>query len=297
MDCNSEGIALNRVELVALLSFTSVEKSSRDYYGAAFTVEGDRCYARATDGKKAVEADGTSDKKFAKGGKREWFVYRDFLIACRKLITGNQVARLIFNGASLHEAKFEGVGDDDDGDISTLTTRKDAANAQANIPAIAKQTKLPSTTRDVARCVTLAGPYLATLNKVAKAAATEAIDCYPPKDKDTAAVFRIGDGKETQWTVAIMPVKSVASHEASASTKRNKKSAAARQQGLYDGQGKELDPKTGKPLEATDTKGKGNVSNIADARKKKSGKKAPAKKAAKKPRKKARPRKKAPGKK
>jgi hypothetical protein len=210
MHCNENGISLSRLELTALLDIASKEPSDRNRYGVLFRVDGDRCYARATNGEAmSVEAVGDSDAQHSAG---EWFVHRDLLVNGKKLVTGKQVLRLQFSGASLNTVRVEENGVE----ISELHWPTDAAVAQASFPTIDDSIKLPASNRKMARCAAANTAYLVCIDKVAKAAGVEFADLYPPKDKEGALVFRAGDDgeRDTIWTGSIRPVPSNASSKA-----------------------------------------------------------------------------------
>lgn len=197
MDAKSTGIALTRGELRALREFGSQEPTNRDMFGVQFTVEGDRCYARATDSRRCVVFEGESDKEL---GDRERFVDMKFLIDCRKSLEGKQVCRLNFSGASLHQATVEenGVG------RLTIERDEDAAIAQTSFPQIAKTLKLPGARREKPHCVALASGHLKAVQLAADAVEEEMVDFFPPSEPDGLMVFRVGHDKPTSCIGGIL---------------------------------------------------------------------------------------------
>lgn len=205
MKSNENGIALTGAELGALLKVASKEKNDRDKAAVLFIAKGDRCYARATNGQIAVEVDGDGDGDL----DGEWLVTRDFLEEAKKLVAGvKQIARLMFHGASLHEARIEENGLE----VGSFHSPNDAAVAQHSFPNIDQSVKLPGGTRKkIAHCASIGIAYLSTIEAIGKAAGVEFADMYAPKDRDSPFSFRCGDGGDTIWTGSINPLPTAAS--------------------------------------------------------------------------------------
>lgn len=203
MNSNDKGVALSGPELRALLEFASKEETDRNKYGVQITIEGTRVWARATNGDVALELDGESDGKHADG---EWFVHRHFLVQGRKLITGKQVLRLAFSGASLNSAIVE----ENSVEICTIEVPSDAAVSQASFPAVDKVVKLPARARTVAHCSALAGAHAGLIELIEAAVGVEVSDFYPPKDADSLWVVVAGDGGQTVAKASLTPRKSAA---------------------------------------------------------------------------------------
>jgi hypothetical protein len=215
MQCTNEGLALTKAEIGALLEFCSKDKERPNMCQVKFTVKEDRCFAYATDGHRAIEADGSVKLPVQKG---EWLVRRDCLVQGRKVLERNQVLRLCFSHASLHEARIE----QDDEEVAGLDWPEDAAVAQQSFPNVEAVVHLPHASRDAARCVGLNAKYLMTVRAMARAAGTEAVDVYPPKSDDSATYFRATG--ETVWTACLMPIMTEES-SGLAARKRSKKNA------------------------------------------------------------------------
>lgn len=212
MLCDESGIGMKKAELGALLTFAAkVSDEGKSHLAVVqFVVKGDRCWAYATDGHRAVECDGEADAKLADG---EWLVAREFLDAAHKLLNAEQSLRLLFSGASLTSANVE---DKEGLEVSSFQWPRDAANAQQTFPQVRQIVALP-THKKSSRVVTLNPAYIADLKKVAAAAEKEAIDLYPPEDAVGPLFFRVETDPTTTWTGAIMPLRSSAS-EAEAKT-------------------------------------------------------------------------------
>lgn len=195
MEVNAKGLALTQSELNALLEFGHRNPDDR-LWSIQFVLQSDRVKARATDGKRAVEAQGDADGSI----KGEWLVARDFLVAGRKMLSGSQRLRLMFSGATLNTARVE---DGEGIEISSMTWHTDAAAAQQSFPAeIDNLLKLPTTTKPV-RCMSLPADQVAAVALLGKAAGSQLLDIHVPKNRDDGAVFRI-DG-DTSWLAIIMP--------------------------------------------------------------------------------------------
>lgn len=200
MRSESRGIVVTKAELAALLEFAESSKDS-SLSVVQFWVDGDRCRAYATDGKRAVEADGESNGRT----EGEWTVHREFLDSVRKLLTGAQQAVLEVSAASLHSVKIE---DAETGtEVSSLTWPTDAASTQTTIPTLRQIIQLPLPKRDVSRCATLPACQLAGLSLVGKAAQWDACDIYPPESAQDPLVFRIDGGAGTMWTGIVMQMR------------------------------------------------------------------------------------------
>lgn len=230
MHCNELGIALTSAELGALLEFASREPTDRDKYGVQFQVKSDRCWARATNGRIDLEADGSADGKHADG---EWFIHRDLLVNGRKLVTGKQVLRLEFSGSSLHNVRVE----ENNIEISTLTWPSDAAVAQVSFPW--EKITLPPSNRDVAKCTAVGAAYLGLIEDVAKGAGVEFVDIYPPKDHGGVLIFKVADKGETEWLGLIRPVPSAASTSKQGDDEAPKRKRGGRQTEAFQNSGAE----------------------------------------------------------
>lgn len=267
MQCTQDGLALTKAEIGALLEFCSKDKERPHMCQVKFTVKEDRCFAYATDGHRAIEADGSVKLPVQKG---EWLVRRDCLVQGRKVLERNQVLRLCFSHASLHEARIE----QDAEEIAGLDWPEDAAVAQQSFPNVEAAVHLPHASRDAARCVGLNAKYLMTVRAMARAAGTEAVDVYPPKSSDSATYFRATG--ETVWTACLMPVMTEES-SGLAARKRSKNSKQPELPGTTD---KELADTlkgngTTKPLKTEAKKGKAKAATSNGAKAKRSKRKAP----------------------
>lgn len=198
MQANHDGIGLTKPMLRALLEFASTDARDTNKCGVQFVVKGDRCFARASDGRRAVECVGASDGQCSEG---EWLVSREFLVAVTRLLSGHRVARLQFDAANLYQAILE----EDGNEVSSFHVETSAAVAQKSLFDIAQLTKIPKSERST-NCVALPAAYMAGLSLVGKAMGSDvAIECFAPKTPDDPAIYRIGDGGQVQWVVAILP--------------------------------------------------------------------------------------------
>jgi hypothetical protein len=199
MQADKNGIALSRKELRALLEVAAKEQESRDLYGVHFRIEGEKVFARASNGRISLQFEGISDGKLASG---EWLVTRKFLVDGKKELEGKQVLTLEFSGKSLHDGviRENGVA------LLRVTAESDAAVAQASFPAIEKHVKIPSSRREIAHCTAVGSAYLKAVQYAADAVGVEHVDWYPPKDADSPVVFVVGSDKDTSAIGCIMPV-------------------------------------------------------------------------------------------
>lgn len=194
MDANAQGIGINKRELSALLAFTSKDSEDRNKFGVLFRVDGDRVFARSTDGRKSVEADGISDGAHHNG---EWLVDRAFLVKAGKIVTGSNVLRLPFEGASLHRAVTEGEEYSRD--------EPDAAIAQHSFPDLTKALKTPSGRNLTAHVSVGDRDTLVALALVAKAA-DRSLTLRVPATADVPSIWEAqNDDTETKWTVSLAP--------------------------------------------------------------------------------------------
>lgn len=199
MFADKNGISCTSKELRALLAFASKEEAQRDLYGVHFRIEGDKVFARASNGRISFQLQGIHDGKLKDG---EWLVGRDFLVDGKKEIEGKQVLSLAFKGASLRDAVVRENG------VARLTVQNeaDAAISQASFPAIEKHTKIPSSRREIAHCMAIGAAYLKPVQYAADAVEVEYIDWYPPKDADSPVVFVVGSDKDTSGIGCVMPM-------------------------------------------------------------------------------------------
>ena len=203
MICSKEGIRLKKPEAVALLAYAAKPKDKDRPHLAVvhFLIEGDRCWAYATNGHRAIECDGESDGKHHGG---EWLVDRKFLDDAAKVVSGNNTLLLCFSGASLTHAS---VRDEMDAEVKNFGWPGDAASSQRSFPEVRKIIKIPEHKKR-AKCVTLSSEYMADLKKVALAANRTGIDLYPPEKPDAPLYFRVQADVSTTWTGVIMPIRS-----------------------------------------------------------------------------------------
>lgn len=190
MEAKENGIALTNDELRALREFGSKDKTNRDMFTVEFEVAGDRVFARASDSRRCVIFEGMSDGSL---GNNTWIVDMKFLIDGRKELEGKEVLRLNFKGASLRCATVEENG------LERLTIERlqDAAVAQASLPKLVKDAKIPGPRRERPHCITLASGHLKAVELAAKAVKDEMIDWFPPAEADGLLVFRVAHDKET----------------------------------------------------------------------------------------------------
>jgi hypothetical protein len=222
MRYSESGLILKKAELTALLGFCSKDKERPHLCVVQFRVRDGRVYAYATDGKRAVEADGHAVPTVV---YNEWTVRRECLDQARRALDGSQVLRLGFSFASLNEAFIEEQGLE----VASLSWPEDAASSQASFPAVDQIVRLPHASEEVARCAGIAAQYLADIRLMAKAANVEAVDCYPPRTNRDPAYFR-ANGEDTTWTAVVMPALTEASEEEAKKAKRRKDERQAEMQ-------------------------------------------------------------------
>ena len=202
MKATHQGIGISKLELVALLAHAAKgDDQSMHLATVNFVLAGDRCFAYATNGHRALEGAGVGDASLDEG---EWQISRDFLDEAQRLLEPDQVLRLPFSGASLTEAHVE---DKEGLQKSTLQWPQDAACAQRTFPELREMVQIPQH-RTRGRCLTLNTEYMADLKKVSKAAGVPGVDLYPPPTPDKPIHFRCEAEDGTQWTGVIMPMRS-----------------------------------------------------------------------------------------
>lgn len=193
------GILLEKAELRALLEFTP--RNPEDPRAVVhFRTEGTTVTAYATDGKRCIQADGFADDGVQKG---EWSVFRDFLVACHKLIGGGQHLVLEVTGASLNRAYAQDTETMDE--RASMTWPIDAAATQQSLPIEGLQNLVILPTHSTpARCVSVPAGQIGALSIVGKATGVDgpALDIYPPENRLAPLIFRV-DGPIATWTGAI----------------------------------------------------------------------------------------------
>lgn len=193
MDAQANGIGLTKREINALIAFSSDDSDDRNKYGVFFRIRGDRVFARATNGRQSVEADGISNEEHHDG---EWMVDRKFLTKAAKLVSGNGKLRLPFEGASLRRA----VGPDD-----SYERDEDAAIAQAEFPDLAEILKRPSGRKLTAHLSLGDADIIKALVAVSKAA-DRALTLRVPPSADVPTILEAeNEEMNTKWTVSIAP--------------------------------------------------------------------------------------------
>lgn len=211
MRATEDGIELSKPELAALLEFAaSRSHANQDLASVVFRVAHDRCWAYASDGATAVEADGVTDERCSLRG--EWGVRRELLESAVKLAAKATRIVLPISGRSLHGVILE---DEEPGDEDreprvtkrTIEQEDDAVLPQQSLPSVERCIKLPSGTRAV-KAFTLSSHYLARLALVGKACGRAGADIFVPSSLNDPTHVRIGAGEPTVWTVLIMPMAS-----------------------------------------------------------------------------------------
>jgi len=201
MNCDDEGVRLTKAEIAALLAFCGDSEDEAKFRLVRFDVEGESCTAEATNGRIAVQARGRNVGEIA----GSWYVDVEFLDSARKLLSGNKVASLLFDGPRLREAA---INDPDTGEVSRLTWPRDAAAAQGWLPDVTKGIRVPDGGRALAPRVTIARDFVAAVHTVGKAATATGIDIYPPEDAESALTFR-AEGDGTEWVGIILPIRRI----------------------------------------------------------------------------------------
>jgi len=198
-----KGTSLSKAEIVALLGFAHDDPERIQFYGVDFKLTHSGIRARATNGHIAIDGVGPNTTE----RRGQWFVHRDFLKRSLKVLDNTDVLVLKFSGASLRDAD---VFDKDGVQRSTFSWPEDAANAQTSFPDEHNWDEIlrpPPVGRDI-RYITVNAEYLALLAKMAAAAETAGVDCYPPAKAESPCYYRAeGIETETTWEAAIMPIR------------------------------------------------------------------------------------------
>lgn len=197
MKSTKDGLSLSRKELTALLAFAGQEEADKNKWGVQFRTEGDKCFARATNGYAGFELEGIND------GLHDglWMVARKFLVDGQKELESKQVLRLEFKGASLHE----GTVLENDAELGRWQSAKDVAITQISFP-WDDDFRLPTTSRKIAHCCAVSTPYLKLIIFAAKAVGVELAHFYSPKEKDGELIFTVGDENSTSGMGFIKPL-------------------------------------------------------------------------------------------
>jgi hypothetical protein len=204
MNCNEKGLGLTAAQIRVLGKFASKEDSDRNKKGVKVVIDGDRAWARATNGINSLELDGASNGHHHGG---EWFVDRGFLEKAVKLVVGvKAVLRLQFSGASLNHAIVE----ENDVETASFDVPQDAALADVSFPWEKEGLKLPSRSRRIAHCSALPGEYAALLQEVEAAVGANYTDLYPPQSPDHPWVFECNAAGQTVARGTLKAAKSVA---------------------------------------------------------------------------------------
>lgn len=231
MRATEDGIELTKPELAALLEFAAGKgHANQDLASVVFRVALDRCWAYASDGATAVEADGVTDERCSLRG--EWGVRRELLESAVKLAAKATRIVLPISGRSLHGVILEDEEPGDEDREPRLTKRTieqedDAVLPQQSLPSVERCIKLPSGTRAV-KAFTLSSHYLARLALVGKACGRAGADIFVPASLHEPTHVRIGAGEPTVWTVLIMPMASDADATADEVAQEDHRKRAAR---------------------------------------------------------------------
>jgi hypothetical protein len=203
MKSTSNGISLSRKELTALLAFASQNEAEKNMWGVHFRVEGEKVFARASNGYAHLELEGLNEA----GPDGEWLVARKFLVDGQKELESKQVLRLEFRGASLHEAAVL----ENDVELGRWQSAKDVAISQVSFPW--DGVKLPSSSRKIAHCCAISAPYLKLVMLAAKAVGVEIFYLYGPKDAAGDVTFTVGHEEQTSGIGVIKPLPAKAKGE------------------------------------------------------------------------------------
>lgn len=209
MRATRDGIVLDKAELKALLEFSHAAPDSM-HAVVHFEVSGEHVHAYATTTARSVEVQGVAESDAHEG---VWSVYRDFLVACHKLIGSEQHLVLEVSHSSLNRAVVMGEGEDGElVECASMTWPRDASVSQSGFTAegFRRYVQLPAVARRV-KCVTVSAAHLGALAVVSKAAG-ESVDLYVGKDRSDPLFFRF-DGDFTTWTGSIVPRRSPADME------------------------------------------------------------------------------------
>lgn len=200
MKATLNGIQFYKPELRVLLEFAESAKEAM-LAVVHLRIAGDRVFAYATDGRRAVQAMGDVDAGVTDG---EWTVFRHFLDHVHKLLDANQFVLLEVSGASLHRAVI--MDGESLQEVESMICATDAASTQMSFPLepLNRLIRLPVTQRPV-RCVSVPASQLASLSHLGKAA-SETLDLYPGKDRQSPITFQC-EGSDTIWTGLIQPMK------------------------------------------------------------------------------------------
>lgn len=204
INCNEHGVGMSKADGRVLLAFSCKDKEKPDLQLVKFTVKSGRVFLYATDGYKAVEAEGIAHEDAEDG---EHLVRRDCLAQALKTLERNQVLRLCFEGASLNHARVEEQGLE----VANVGWPEDAAIAQHGLPQVANapNIKIPHASEQSARCVGVDEDAFKAVALMCRAAGKLA-DTYPPKTVDHPAIF-CADG-DTTWRASVRPKPTEESH-------------------------------------------------------------------------------------
>ena len=196
MQFESQGLALTKLEITALLEFCGRDREQPQLCNVTFCVSEGRCRAYATTGMRSLEADNACEE----GTNGEWSVSRWFLAQGKQLLGKDQILRLKFSHASLHSATVEQDGKE----VASLGWPEDAASAQASFPSEASQRiRLPPARRKVARSATFDPDNLAPLSAMSRACGSARVDWFAPSSPTDPVYFRCES--ETTWTAIVLP--------------------------------------------------------------------------------------------
>jgi hypothetical protein len=198
MKATTEGVSCSRAELTALLATASQDSADKNKWGVLFVCDGEKVFARATNGFGFLQFEGISERKKT----QTWMVNRKYLVDCQKELEAKQVVLFQFKGASLHEAAVM----ENDKELGTWTSKEDATIRQVAFPWEYDSVGIPDANRKIAHCATVSAPYLKIVMLAAKAVKKDEVVWYGPESAHGDLTFRVGIDEKTSAIGWIKPL-------------------------------------------------------------------------------------------
>lgn len=216
MLCSRSGLVLNRDEIAALLAFAAKDEAD-DRSWVSVNVGGGRALVYATDGDRAVEADGVSKGDVA----LEWYLGRALLERAGRNVQRAQVARFAPPGKSQALIRIEDGGQvlctikDGQGNVCTqlrfpemdgrMSPPRTKKHREVGRGIVTPRIQVVNTAKDAR--VILTEKDSAIVRTVCRAAGVDRVEMYAPAQQWELATVRASgdDDDSTVWTAKFRP--------------------------------------------------------------------------------------------
>lgn len=210
MKATEAGVEIGRDELACLLEFTAKGEEAGDLAAVRFRVDPalNEVHGYSTDGIRAVAVEAPTAEEGAPRG--EWLVRSRYLKQVYKLIPAKGAAVLHFSGASLIQSTVYSAPDDegDRAELPSVVAVQDECLHQVQIAGadvlddLCRQPGVTSAPRSPE--VRIQGPYLASMDKLSKAADGAVVEIHVGETELDPVRF-VSSSTGTVWIAVVMP--------------------------------------------------------------------------------------------